>query len=157
MRKISGLNDLRIFESAGRLQNFRQAAEELSLRHSAVSHRVRSLEDQLGIALFERQNGVKLFDAGRELHLAVSTSTAQLEESIDPITQHHGAPRILVRVSALSSFAAHWLLPRLNNFSLTHPTTSLQIQAGADLSDIGENGVDFALRFEDEKWGNILT
>ena len=82
MKKIPGLNDLRIFEVAGRLQNFRQAAQELHLTHSAISHRIKSLEDQLGLVLFERQNGVQLTDAGRELHRSVTTSLSQLSESI---------------------------------------------------------------------------
>ncbi|MBC3907825.1 LysR substrate-binding domain-containing protein [Undibacterium umbellatum] len=147
MQKIPGLNDLRIFEAAGRLQNFRLAGQELSLTHSAVSHRIRSLEEQLRLELFERQNGVRLTDAGRELHAAVTLSLDQLGAAIDRISQHHRSPRQVVRIASLPAFAAYWLLPRLHDFYLTHPDISLQIQASIELAELGENGVDLALRF----------
>ncbi|MFZ6873836.1 LysR substrate-binding domain-containing protein [Undibacterium sp. Di27W] len=157
MRKIPGLNDLRVFEAAGRLQNFRLAGQELSLTHSAVSHRIRSLEEQLGLELFERQNGVRLTDAGRELHAAVTLSLDQLGTAIDRIGQHHRSPRQVVRIASLPAFAAYWLLPRLHDFYLLHPEISLQIQAGIELAELGENGVDLALRFGKGSWPNVQS
>jgi LysR family glycine cleavage system transcriptional activator len=155
MKKIPGLNDLRIFEVAGRLQNFRQAAQELHLTHSAISHRIKSLEDQLGLILFERQNGVQLTDAGRELHRSVTTSLSQLSESIANITQHHSTGKAIVRISVLPSFAAYWLLPRLKNFYQAHPEVRLQIMASVELAQIGERGVDIAIRFGDGHWPKL--
>ncbi|MFZ6745499.1 LysR substrate-binding domain-containing protein [Undibacterium sp. JH2W] len=157
MRKIPGLNDLRIFEAAGRLQNFRLAGQELSLTHSAVSHRIRSLEEQLGLELFERQNGVRLTDAGRELHAAVTLTLDQLGTAIDRIGQHHRNPRQVVRVACLPAFAAYWLLPRLHEFYLLRPEISLQIQAGIELADLGNNGVDLALRFGKGTWPHVQS
>ncbi|MCH8619435.1 LysR substrate-binding domain-containing protein [Undibacterium sp. TS12] len=155
MQKIPGLNDLRIFEAAGRLQNFRLAGQELSLTHSAVSHRIRSLEEQLGLELFERQNGVRLTDAGRELHAAVTLSLDQLGTAIDRISQHYRSPRQVVRIASLPAFAAYWLLPRLHDFYLAYPDISIQIQASVELAELGENGVDLALRFGTGKWANV--
>ncbi len=155
MKKIPGLNDLRIFEVAGRLQNFRQAAQELHLTHSAISHRIKSLEDQLGLALFERQNGVQLTDAGRELHRSVTTSLSQLSESIASITQHHATGKSVVRISVLPSFAAYWLLPRLKNFYNTYPDIHLQIMASVELAEIGERGADIAIRFGKGDWPKL--
>jgi LysR family glycine cleavage system transcriptional activator len=157
MKKIPGLNDLRIFEVAGRLQNFRQAGDELHLTHSAVSHRIKSLEDQLGLILFERQNGVQLTDVGRELHHTVSLSLTQLNEGIARITQHHVSKKKLVRLSVLPSFAAYWLLPRLHDFYQKYPEINLQIQASVDLAEIGERGVDIAIRFGKDigKWSKL--
>lgn len=155
MQKIPGLNDLRIFEAAGRLQNFRLAGQELSLTHSAVSHRIRSLEEQLGLELFERQNGVRLTDAGRELHAAVTLSLDQLGTAIARISQHHRSPRQVVRIASLPAFAAYWLLPRLHDFYVAHPDISVQIQASVELAELGENGVDLALRFGTGNWKNV--
>ena len=155
MKKIPGLNDLRIFEVAGRLQNFRQAAQELHLTHSAISHRIKSLEDQLGLILFERHNGVQLTDAGRELHRSVTTSLSQLSESIANITQHHSSGRSIVRVSVLPSFASYWLLPRLKSFYQAYPEIRLQIMASVELAEIGERGVDIAIRFGDGHWPKL--
>ena len=155
MKKIPGLNDLRIFEVAGCLQNFRQAAQELHLTHSAISHRIKSLEDQLGLVLFERHNGVQLTDAGRELHRSVRASLLQLSESIASITQHHSTGKAVVRMSVLPSFAAYWLLPRLKRFYQAHREIRLQIMASVELAQLGERGVDIAIRFGDGDWSNL--
>lgn len=155
MKKIPGLNDLRIFEVTGRLQNFRQAAQELHLTHSAISHRIKSLEDQLGLILFERRNGVQLTDAGRELHRSVSTCLATLSDSIANITRHHATDKSVVRLSVLPSFAAYWLLPRLKNFYGDYPNIHLQIMASVDLAEIGERGADIAIRFGDGCWPQL--
>lgn len=157
MRKIPGLNDLRIFEAAGRLQNFRLAGQELNLTHSAVSHRIRSLETQLALELFERQNGVRLTDAGRELHAAVSLSLEQLGTAIDRVSQHYSSPRQVVRIACLPSFAAYWLLPRLQDFYQAYPDISIQIQASVELEELGENSVDLALRFGTGNWANVQS
>jgi DNA-binding transcriptional LysR family regulator len=46
--------------------SFSRAAQVLGVRQSAVSRRVRALEDMLGVSLFERDStGVRLTDAGR--------------------------------------------------------------------------------------------
>jgi len=154
MGKIPGLNDLRIFESAGRLQNFRRAADELHVTHSAVSHRIRALENQLGFALFERQNGVQLTDAGRELYIVVNQSLAQLSVTIHGLTQQHRVKRNTVRISVLPAFAMYWLLPRLHSFYAEFPHISLQIQADTELAELAEHGVDLAVRFGIGHWPN---
>ena len=59
------LNALRIFAEAARLENFQRAAEVLNLSHGAVSQRIRQLEQDLGVVLFERQaRGVRLTPHG---------------------------------------------------------------------------------------------
>lgn len=64
--RLPSLLALRCFEAAARLENFSRAADELHLKHGAVSRAVRMLEDDLGVALFERRSRrVFLTDAGR--------------------------------------------------------------------------------------------
>src|SRR5690606_41943953 len=66
--RLPSLLALRCFEAAARLENFSRAASELHLTHGAVSRAVRLLEDELGVALFERRSRrVFLTDAGRTL------------------------------------------------------------------------------------------
>lgn len=54
-RRLPSLNALRCFEAAARLENFSRAAEALCLTHGAISRAVRTLEEELGCALFERR------------------------------------------------------------------------------------------------------
>lgn len=50
------LNALRAFEVAARLGSVKRAAEELRVSSGAVSRHIKNLEDEFGIALFERGN-----------------------------------------------------------------------------------------------------
>src|SRR3546814_4118382 len=65
MSKLPPLAAIRAFESAGRLENFSRAAEELGMTQAAVSYQIRQLEDRLGRALFVRETGrVRLSGTG---------------------------------------------------------------------------------------------
>ena len=67
-RKLPSLNALRAFEAAARHLSFTRAAEELHVTQAAISHQVRTLEEQLDLMFFRRANrGILLTDAGQEL------------------------------------------------------------------------------------------
>ena len=55
LRRLPNLAALRAFEAAARHQNFSRAAEEVHVTHGAISHQVRALEVELGVALCTRQ------------------------------------------------------------------------------------------------------
>lgn len=66
IRRIPPMHALSAFESAARLGGFGQAANELCITPSAVSHRIRQLEALLEIQLFERTpTGTRLTGEGR--------------------------------------------------------------------------------------------
>ena len=63
--RLPSSSALKTFESAARLGSFKAAAEELSVSATAVSHQIRALEDQLGVALFVRKTRrIELTTAG---------------------------------------------------------------------------------------------
>lgn len=73
MRGSVPLTALRAFEAAARRGSFAEAAEEVGVSASAVSHHVRDLESTLGAALFVRRHRrVELTEAGRILALKMS-------------------------------------------------------------------------------------
>ncbi|WP_207832178.1 LysR family transcriptional regulator [Bradyrhizobium quebecense] len=55
MAPLPPLETLRVFEVACRHGSYSEAARELHVTHSAVSQRIRQLEEELGLTLFERQ------------------------------------------------------------------------------------------------------
>src|SRR3546814_7605958 len=70
--RLPPLNTLRAFEAAGRLLSFKDAAEELHVTPSAISHGIQSLEDWLGVSLFTRgKRGLSLTAAGLDYLPAV--------------------------------------------------------------------------------------
>jgi DNA-binding transcriptional LysR family regulator len=86
---------LRTFESAARQLSFKNAAEELGVTPPAVSHRVRTLERWMGIALFERVNrGVTLTSAGRQLFECLHDALLDVARRIDMLRP--ARPRILM-------------------------------------------------------------
>lgn len=137
------LDSLRVFEVAGRLLNFRQAADELHLTQSAVAQRVRALEADLGVTLFYREaRGLATTPAGLRYHGAISSALAIIEEA----TRNLSAASERLRISVPPSFAAKWLVPRLPDFRRRYPALDLQVDASEKRANFRSDGIDFAVR-----------
>lgn len=112
------LNALRIFAEAARLENFQRAAEVLNLSHGAVSQRIRQLEQDLGVVLFERQaRGVRLTPHGARYRRAVDEALAILATAGAELVQ--GAGQVTLHLGP--SFASRWLMPRVQGLAECHP------------------------------------
>ena len=142
MPALPPLNALRAFEASARHLNFRFAAEELGVTQGAVAQQVRGLEARLGAALFERlPRGLRLTDAGRRFHAPLRRAFRLIEEAVDDLS---GQKQI--KISVTPSFAAKWLVPRLNNFVSKYPDVSVQVDACERLADFQSDGIDIAVR-----------
>lgn len=138
------LNSLRAFEAAARHLSLTRAAEELHLTHGAISHQVRALEDLLGTALFIRRGrGVALTEPGAALAGTLSTAFAQIHQTMSAVRRQAAGN---LTVSVLTSFAARWLVPRLERFHEAHPDVVLNLQTSRDLVDLRRDQVDLAVR-----------
>jgi LysR family glycine cleavage system transcriptional activator len=148
MRRLPPLSSLRAFEAAARHLSFKKAAEELAVTPTAISHQIRLLEEVLGQRLFERQTRqVILTNAGQQLF-------PPLREGLDLIA---GAAarvstlreRASVVVTTTTAFAAHWLVPRLTDFGLSHPGIALSVLASDDIVNLEAGKADLAVRLAD--------
>ena len=54
--RLPSLNGLRAFEAAARHLSFTNAAAELNVTQTAISHQIKRLEEELSLKLFIRQN-----------------------------------------------------------------------------------------------------
>lgn len=134
------LNDLACFESAARHRSFKKAASELNVTPAAVSHRIKSLERELGQPLFSRQfRGVELTEAGALLFVSLQRGFGIIGDSVARIRSRH--VRTGVSVAATSAMSTLWLLPRLAAYWKLHPEVAISQIAqdsgraeGADLS-----------------------
>src|SRR5206468_2021178 len=114
------LNSLRLFEASARLLSFKNAAEELLVTPSAVSHGIQSLEEWLGVTLFQRTTrGLVLTEAGQEYLPIVTNALDALAVGSAKIASKTGSA--VLAISAAPTFAARWLLPRLHKFRAAHP------------------------------------
>ena len=137
---------LRAFEAAARHQNFSRAAEELHLTHGAISHQVRALEDDLGVLLFLR-NGrhVTVTQEGLRFAQALAKAFDDISAAANVLRPQEGIVRLTV--SAVPSFAARWLAPRLGQFIDLHPQIELVLQSSGQLQDLARENIDVGIRF----------
>lgn len=122
------------------------AAEQLHLTHGAVSHQLRQLQDYLEVGLFEPAGrGIKLTTAGAAYAAEIARALAQIDKATDKLAAARDYRRL--RVSAMPSFAARWLLPRLGHFISAHRDIDVEVQSSLRLADIKGGEADVALRY----------
>ncbi|MBG4749782.1 LysR family transcriptional regulator [Pseudomonas aeruginosa] len=149
-RRLPSLNALRCFEAAARLENFSRAAEALCLTHGAISRAVRTLEEELGCALFERRGQrVFLSEAGRRL-LAGTGPALDLIERTGETLRAEAGPTALV-LSCEPTLLMRWLIPRIAGFMQEQPRLSIHLVAGGGPFAFGR-GIDLAIRRNDVPW-----
>lgn len=145
MRRLPPLNALRVFEIAARTGSYAEAATELGLTHGAVSRQIGILEGWLGQRLFIR-SGRRMVATpiARVFAAEVSLSFDRLTSAADACGKP-GARRIL-RVSAPTSYATRWLIPRLERFHGAHPNVEVSVTTVSSVHDELRGGFDVAVR-----------
>lgn len=146
MRSLPPLNALHTFEVTARHLSFQQAAEELDVTSTAISHQIKVLEDHLGVSLFRRRpRPLVLTEAGQLLYPAVCESLDAIAEVISRLKQAPESTTLTVSVTTV--FAAKWLVPRLSEFQRTHPEIDLRLQASNSVVDLRTQTIDLAIRY----------
>lgn len=147
---------LRAFHAAARTERFAQAAAELHVSQSAVSHHVRRLEDYLGVRLFERlPASVRLTDAGARYFAEIHPALERIRQATGAL-RHHGRRR-RVTLTTLPSAANIWLIPNLGSLEACCPDIDLQLLANPRIVDLDREQVDLALRFGWGRWTGVAS
>jgi LysR family glycine cleavage system transcriptional activator len=153
-RRLPPLNALKAFEAAARHVSFTRAAEELCVTQGAVSHQVKALESELGIKLFNRQQGQLIItDAGREYLTVVRDALDQIVMGTERVVQRQSSGALTVSTSP--DFAAKWLVHRLGRFAEAHPGIDLRVSATMHHVDFAREDVDIAIRHGDGHWPGL--
>ena len=153
-RRLPPLNSLRVFEAVARHLSITRAADELSVTPAAVSHQVKTLEDHLGVSLFHRVNrNLLLTDAGQACLPGIREGFERLSAAIQEV-DNLGEAGIL-SVSVAPSFAAKWLVPRLDSFAAQHPDIDVRVSASMQLMDFERDNVDLAIRYGAGRYPNL--
>jgi LysR family transcriptional regulator of beta-lactamase len=150
-RPLLPLNALRAFEASARHLSFTKAGLELCVSQAAISHQIRALEERLGATLFRRlPRGVVLTDEGAAL---VPTLTEAFDRIGGTLALFSGGRyREVLSVGVVGTFAAGWLLPRLERFQASHPGIDLRLFTNNNRVDLAGEGLDCAIRFGDGAW-----
>lgn len=143
-RPLPPLESLRVFEAVARNAGFTRAGEELALTQSAVSHRIRQLEEHLGTRLFDRgRAGVALTPAGVTLW---EGTRAGLDSMLLATERVRASNRVgVLSVGAPAAFATWWLVPRLGRFAVRAPDIEVRLAIVDGEPDLVRLGLDVAV------------
>lgn len=154
MRRLPGLRGIQAFEAVARLGNLAAAAEALGITASAVSHRLRGLERELGVQLLHRSpRGLSLTETGRRYRGAVEEAFAGLAQATAELL----GPDLSrpLTISLTSEIGLRWLMPRFHRFRARHPDIDTAILSTYQVADLGAGEADVALRYGHGRWPGV--
>ena len=154
--RIPPVHALSAFEAAARHGSFALAAEELCITPSALSHRIRLLEEFVGERLFIRDGrNVGLSEFGRRYLDVVRQALRTLTDFPMPRRAASVQPR--VKLTLPPTFARYLLVPRLSSFIEQHPDIAVEIYLSVPLYDLSLAESDLEVRFGPGKYPNLQS
>lgn len=132
------------FEAAARLGSFSQAAEELNMTQSAISHQVRTLEQHLGQPLFLRINRrVELTDAGSDMFQTAQNALETFRHGVQRLGAFSKPGSVILHMPP--SLGAQWFLPRLPALRSLHPAVDPWLFTTDEQFDLSVAEVDISV------------
>lgn len=144
-KKLPPLNALRSFEAAARHTSFKDAANELCVSHSAISHQIKLLEDHLGVELFTRKaRAVELTRAGKLYYPVLRDAFDHILE----VTRQIMAPQAadIITIQVYSTLAIRWLIPRLPKFQIAFPDIQIRLNTAQSDVNFAHDDVDACIK-----------
>jgi DNA-binding transcriptional LysR family regulator len=139
--------DLRALVAVVSGGGFAAGAERLGVAKSAVSRRIRELEDRLGARLFNRTTRrIQLTETGREFHDRAVELLAGLDEAEEVASSASNQLKGRIHVAAPVSFTTHCLAPAVGRFLERHPAVTLLVDTDDRMVDLVRDGFDLAIR-----------
>ncbi|MCJ2052901.1 transcriptional regulator GcvA [Methylobacterium sp. J-070] len=153
---LPSLSSLRVFEAAGRHMSFTRAALELHITQSAVSHQIRTLEDHLGVHLFERSaRGIALTPAGAGYLRDIRNSLNRIQEAtLKLLTEPTGG---MLNVATPPAFGARWLIPRLDRFRRANSDILITLVTRSSIFDFAQEKLDAAIHYGHNDWPDVTS
>jgi DNA-binding transcriptional LysR family regulator len=145
----NALTALSLFAALGTL---REAAEQLGVTRSALSHRIAELEKRLGVALVRKAGRrIALTEDGERLIGSMGDALDRIEAAVQPFRRDRGQ----IRLSTVSTFASHWLIPRIAQFQAQHPKIEVAILTTTRPVDLRQEDLDCAIRHGRGGWKGV--
>src|SRR5579859_5617880 len=151
---IPSARALAALSSLSSVGSLAQAADQLGVTRSALSHRIAELEKSLGVALV-RKAGRKLVltEDGERLLASVGDALERIEAAIRPFRRDRGQ----IRLSTVTTFVSHWLIPRLAEFQARHPRIEVAISTTTRAIDLDREDIDCAIRHGGGGWKGLTS
>jgi LysR family glycine cleavage system transcriptional activator len=153
-KRIPPIQCLLTFEALARLRSVTQAAEELFVTPSAVSHRVKQLEQIIGTKLFGRAD-FSLTTEGSEYLAHVREGLATLQKFPGAAGQSANPGKRKLRLAVTPTFSRSILIPRLRQFTEAYPEIDLTLQVSIPLLDVVAEDADLMVRFVTGRYADV--
>jgi DNA-binding transcriptional LysR family regulator len=153
-KRIPPIQCLLTFEALARLRSVTQSAEELCVTPSAVSHRVKQLEQIIGTKLFGRAD-FSLTTEGSEYLAHVREGLATLQKFPGTAGQSATPGKRKLRLAVTPTFARSMLIPRLRQFTDAYPEIDLTLQVSIPLLDVVAEDSDLIVRFGTGRYADL--
>lgn len=141
------LRAIRYFCKVVETGSFTKAAKVFNVPPSSLSRRVSDLEKTLGATLLKRSTRmVKLTEVGQVYYNDVQQILSQLEQSKETVRSYQTTPMGRLRISSMVGFGEKVVLPILDEFSALYPQIVLDVSLSDELSTLGRDDVDIAIR-----------
>ena len=142
---------LSLFATLGTLT---EAAEQLGVTRSALSHRIAELEKRLGVALVCKVGRrIALTEDGERLLSSMGDALDRIEAAVEPFRRDRGQ----IRLSTVVTFASHWLIPRIPQFQARHPQIEVAIFTTTRAVDLRKEEMDCAIRHGRGAWKGLAS
>jgi LysR family transcriptional regulator, glycine cleavage system transcriptional activator len=149
--RLPSLHTLATFEASARHLSMKRAADELNVTSGAVSRQIKALEDDLGVALFNRvPSGLTLTTQGEVLYSVLCNAFGRLGETIGSIRL--GGRQNEVTIACTHAFAKCWLMPRMSEFWREHPDVCVNHLISDDGRGYRRSEVDLRIRYGFGAW-----
>jgi LysR family glycine cleavage system transcriptional activator len=152
--RLPSTKTLRAFQLAARSGSFKTAASQLFLTPSAVSHQIRALEEDVGVALFHRgARSLTLTNAGARYLQEIEYLFERLDEATRELRARAGRSTLRLRVA--SFFASEFLLPRLEALHSAQPEIDLEINTDGAGTDVHPPDADVSIVLGSGAWSDL--
>ena len=156
MQKLPPFAAIRAFEAAARHASFKDAANELGLTPTAISHQIKQLEQTCGRALFiRRTRQVELTPDGRNFAEAIRPAVETMASAFANLCST--SDRHNVTLGAGPIFASRWLVPRLADFWTAHPDIDLWLHHSPLPVWQQMMQFDLAVAWGNGKWPDVVS
>ncbi|MCG7221528.1 LysR substrate-binding domain-containing protein [Acinetobacter sp. AG3] len=133
------------FQHVAEQLSFKKAADQLFLTATALSHRIKKLEQQLNIQLFERRTrSISLTPEGEYLLKHVQSGFGQIQTALFQLEQNK---QRLFTITTTPSFASEWIIPYLPELQSRFPNIMFRVHASYDLINMTSGLYDLAIRY----------
>ena len=148
---------LRIFHAAAEAGSFTHAADKLHLSQSAISRQVSSLEQDVGVALFNRHaRGLILTEQGELLFRTAHEVLMKLEGVRAKLAESKETPTGKLRVTTTVGLGTGWLSARVQEFVELYPDLQVQLILDNEELDLNMRQADCALRLRQPQQPDLI-